>query len=310
MKIVFLDSATVGAIDNLEELNSFGEYISYDETPDELRAERIAGAEIILTNKVVIDRELISGAKSLKLICVTATGLNNIDLEAAKECGIELKNVAGYSTESVVQTTFALILTLVSKINQYNDYVHSGEYEKSISFTKLTPAFYELSGKTLGIIGLGTIGRRVAQVAQAFGMNVVYYSTSGKNNNSDYKQLRLDDLLASSDIVTIHSPLNYQTLGLINAECFKKMKPSAYIINTGRGGIIVEQDLCDALNENIISGAAVDVFSAEPILSSNPLRRVKNKTKLIMTPHIAWASLESRKRLVNSVIKNIKDFLI
>lgn len=309
MNIVFLDEATVGAIRTLDLVKKLGNYSSFDYTTKEQTLERIAGAEIVITNKVVISREIMAKSPALRLICVAATGMNNIDLEAAKEYKIAVKNVAGYSTDSVVQITFSLLFELMSHTSHFNEYVHSGAYSNSPSFTSVSPAYSELSGKRYGIIGLGQIGRRVAEVATAFGAEVAYYSTSGKNSNDDYIQLGLHELLRTSDVVSIHSPLNDATRGLIDRTALNLMKKSAYIINVGRGGIVVEKDLAEVLNGGYIAGAGLDVFTAEPILKENPLMEVKDKSRLVMTPHIAWASIEARERLVYNIAENIKNYL-
>lgn len=309
MNIVFLDEATVGNIRTLDLIKKLGNYSSYDYTAKELTLERIVGAEIVITNKVVIGREIIAKSPSLRLICVAATGMNNIDLEAAKEYGISVKNVAGYSTDSVVQITFSLLFELMSHTSHFNEYVHSGAYSNSPSFTSVSPAYSELSGKRYGIIGLGQIGTRVAEVATAFGAEVAYYSTSGKNSNDNYLQLNLAELMRTSDVISIHSPLNDATRGLVDRAALNLMKKSAYIINVGRGGIIVERDLADILKSGIIAGAGLDVFTVEPMLSENPLMEVKDPSRLVMTPHIAWASIEARERLVYNIAENIKNFL-
>lgn len=309
MKIVFLDEATVGKVSALDKFKAFGEYIAYDFTSNDEKIERLSGADIAIVNKVIIDREVMDSCPNLKLICIAATGMNNIDLAAAEEKGIIVKNVAGYSTDSVVQITFALLFEMMNRVSVFNDYVYSGEYSKSLSFTSLTPVFNELSGKRYGIIGLGAIGRKVATIAKAFGAEVCYYSTSGKNNNSDFTQVGLNELLRESDIISIHSPLNEKTLGLIGKEQLNMMKESAFLINVGRGGIVVEKELVEALNDNKIAAAGLDVFSVEPLKSSNPLFEIKDKNKLVMTPHIAWASLEARERLVNMIAQNIEFWL-
>lgn len=309
MNIVFLDEATVGKIPALELIKQLGTYTAYDFTPVEEKISRLKGADIAIINKVIIDREVMDSCPELKLICITATGMNNVDLEAAKEKGIVVKNVADYSTDSVVQTTFALLLELMNRVSVFNDYIYSGEYSKSNSFTLLTPSFNELSGKRYGIIGLGNIGRKVAAAATAFGAEVCYYSTSGMNNNSDYQQVSLDELLSTSDVVSIHAPLNEKTLGLIDSARLSQMKESALLINVGRGGIVVEEDLVNALNGNVIAGAGIDVFTTEPLPATNPLFKIENKEKLILTPHIAWASLEARERLIKKVAENISNFM-
>ncbi len=306
MKIVFLDEATVGNIPAIEQIRALGEYTAYDYTSNEDTISRIDGADVVITNKVIISREVMEQCDNLKLICVAATGMNNIDMEAAKERRIVVKNVAGYSTESVVQITFSLLFELLSHTSQYNKFIHSGDYSKSHSFTCITPSFNELYGMRYGIIGLGAIGRRVAEVATAFGADVLYYSTSGRNNTKDYHNTTLEELLRVSDVVSIHSPLNAATEGLIDKQHMNLMKKSAYIINVGRGGIIVEQDLADVLNAGTIAGAGLDVFTKEPLPIDNPLLSVENKSRLVMTPHIAWTSEESRERLVYTIAENIK----
>lgn len=270
--------------------------------------ERIKDASIILTNKVVLNKDNLKDAEKLEIICETATGFNNIDVEYAKSKNIAVTNVAGYSTPTVAQHTFATLLHLYDKIGYYDEFVKSGEYSKSGMFTNLDRPFNDIEGKTWGIIGLGNIGKRVAKIAEAFGAKVVYYSTSGKNNNSDYKRVELDELLSESDIISIHSPLNKNTEGLFNYDNLKKMKKTSVLINMGRGPIVVEEDLAKAIDENIISGAALDVFSVEPMPENSPLLKIKNKEKIVMTPHIAWASIEARERLFNDLIENIKAF--
>lgn len=306
-KIVVLDAITLGNVD-FDKLKEFGEVILYDKTKVEDVEERIKDASIILTNKVVLNKDNLKDAEKLEIICETATGFNNIDVEYAKSKNIAVTNVAGYSTPTVAQHTFATLLHLYDKIGYYDEFVKSGEYSKSGMFTNLDRPFNDIEGKTWGIIGLGNIGKRVAKIAEAFGAKVVYYSTSGKNNNLEYKRVELDELLSESDIISIHSPLNKNTEGLFNYDNLKKMKKTSVIINMGRGPIVVEEDLAKAIDENIISGAALDVFSVEPMLENSPLLKIKNKEKIVMTPHIAWASIEARERLFNDLIENIKAF--
>ena len=306
-KIVVLDGKTLGNVDyNL--LKEFGELKLYDTTNKEEVVERIKDANIILTNKVILNEDNLKNAKNLELICEMATGFNNIDVEYAKERGIAVTNVAGYSTNTVVQHTFATALNLYDKISYYDNYVKSGEYSKADIFTNLDKPFYDLMGKTWGIIGLGAIGRGVANVCKAFGVNVIYYSTSGKNNNSEYKRVNLEELLKESDVISIHAPLNDNTKNLINYENLCKMKENAIVINMGRGPIVVDGDLARAIDEEKISGAALDVFSVEPIKEDNPLLSVKNRDRLILTPHIAWASVDARNRLFTDLLENIRAF--
>jgi lactate dehydrogenase-like 2-hydroxyacid dehydrogenase len=309
MKIVFLDVKTVGDLPNLEDLKKLGQVTFYQTTSPDQTEERIKGAGIVITNKVVLNRELIERAENLKLICVAATGMNNIDREAAEEAGIPVKNVAGYAAGSVAQSTFALILHLLQNIPYYDEFVKSGAYSKSDIFTHLERPFWEIGGKRFGIIGLGNIGRQVAVIAEAFGAEVVYYSTSGKNTDQPYQQADLDELLETSDIVSVHAPLNKQTAGLIGFNELKKMKSSSLLINTGRGGIVDEAALARALDEELIAGAALDVFETEPIKPDNPLLDILNKNKLVTVPHITWSSIEARTELLDGVIQNIQEFL-
>ena len=306
-KIVVLDSKTLGNV-NFDKLKEFGEVVLYEKTKAEEVEERVKDASIILTNKVVLNKDNLKNAEKLEIICETATGFNNIDTEYAKSKNIAVTNVAGYSTPTVAQHTFATLLHLYDKIGYYDEFVKSGEYSKSGMFTNLDKPFNDIEGKKWGIVGLGNIGKKVAKIAEAFGAEVVYYSTSGKNNNSDYKRVELDELLSESDIISIHSPLNSNTQGLFNYNNLKKMKKSAVLINMGRGPIVVEKDLAKAIDENIIAGAGLDVFSVEPMLEDSPLLKIKNKEKIVMTPHIAWASVEARERLFNDLIENIKAF--
>ena len=309
MKIVFLDAKTVGNDISLDIFKQFGEFTAYQTTKREEVINRVKNAEIVITNKVIIDKYVIDNAPELKLICVAATGYNNIDVEYSKEKCIAITNVAGYSTESVVQHTFALLFYILEHLKYYDEYVKSGEYAKSDIFTHLDKPFWEINGKIWGIIGLGTIGRRVAKVAESFGANVIYTSTSGIDRKEDYPKVELDELLKISDIVSIHAPLNDKTRNLITYRKLKLMKSNAILLNLGRGGIVNETDLARALDENLIGGAGLDVLEKEPINADNPLLKIKNKDKLFITPHIAWTSVEARKKLINEIAENIKSFL-
>ena len=309
VKIVFLDTVTVGNVDNLAEISSQGEYTGYEMTPPAERIERIKGHNVVITNKVVIDRDVMDACQGLELVCVAATGMNNIDLEYAAKKGITVKNVAGYSTESVTQCTFAMLFYLLNSSRYYNDFVQSGQYVASPVFTHLGREFWELKNKLFGIIGMGAIGKRVAQVAQAFGARAVYTSTSGKNlEATGYQHLPLEELLRTADVVSIHCPLNDQTRNLFSETRLRMMKPTAYLLNMGRGGIVDEQALAQAIDENRIAGAALDVLSAEPIAAESPLLKVQNKEKLFITPHIAWASREARRLLIAQTAENIKSY--
>ncbi|WP_029523081.1 D-2-hydroxyacid dehydrogenase [Persephonella sp. KM09-Lau-8] len=309
MKIVVLDAKTLGDDIDLEIFSQFGDVEIYPTTSPAELYERIEDADIIITNKVVIDKDAINAARNLKLICEAATGYNNIDVLYAKEKGIAVTNVAGYSTESVVQTTFGMLFYLLMHLRYYDDYVKSGEYAKSDIFTHLGRPFWEIHGKRWGIIGLGTIGRRVAEVAESFGCDVIYYSTSGVERPEKYPRYPLDELLKTSDIVSIHAPLNEKTKNLITINELQLMKENAILLNLGRGGIVNEKDLAIALDSDMIGGAGLDVLEKEPIDPENPLLKIKNKEKLLITPHIAWTSIEARKRLVNEIVENIRAFL-
>jgi len=310
MTIAFLDVKTIGTVKNLDKLKELGELMLYDVTSESLRIKRLKGVHAVITNKVIIDREVIDNCPELKLICVAATGTNNIDVGYALKKGIVVKNVAGYSTESVGQLVFAMLFFLMNKLTYYDNYVKSGAYCESDIFTHHGQPFMELKNKRFGIIGLGTIGRRVADIAKSFGCEVVYFSTSGKNTqNKKYQHLDLTELLKSSDIISIHCPLNEHTRNLIDYGKLSLMKSTAYLLNAGRGGIVIEEDLARALDEETIAGAGIDVLTNEPIKSDNPLLKVNKSENLIITPHIAWASIESRQRLLNQIYRNIKEFV-
>lgn len=306
-KIVILDGKTLGDI-SIEKLNEIGEVQYYEATDESQVVERIKDANIILTNKVVLNRNNMKDAKNLEFIAETATGFNNIDIDYAKEHKIGVANVAGYSTNAVVQHTFASALGLLDQVVYYDRYVKEGEYSKSGSFTCLNKPYYEIENKVWGIIGLGAIGNRVGKIAEAFGAEVIYYSTSGKNSSTQFKKVSFEELLEKSDIISIHAPLNENTKGLINYEALIKMKSSAILVNMGRGPIVVEKDLARAIEEEQIRGAALDVYEREPVGEDNILLSIKNKDKLLLSPHIAWASIEARERLFNEVVENIKAF--
>jgi lactate dehydrogenase-like 2-hydroxyacid dehydrogenase len=309
MEIVFLDKKTVGEVSNFTLLHKLGNVEAFEQTdPSEVIA-RAKGKDVIITNKVPISREAIDALlPALRLICVAATGTNNIDLEYAQEKGVQVRNVKTYSTESVAQSTFAMLLHLLNRIPYYEAFVKSGAYSKGNLFTHHGPPFWELSGKRMGILGLGNIGRRVARIAEGFGMEVVFYSTTGRNNNINYKRFDLDTLLATSDVVSIHAPLSESTRNLITYERIKTMRPCAILLNTGRGGIVNEAGLARALNENLIEAAGLDVLEEEPIKPDNPLLRVVDKQKILITPHMAWASMESRARLIEGIARNIEQY--
>lgn len=308
MKIVFLDANSIGKDIDLSKYHKLGEFITYGHSTAEQIPERVSDADIVITNKCQINEQSIGNAHKLKLVCVTATGTNNLDKEYLAKRGIEWRNVAGYSTESVAQHTFAMLFYLLEKLSYYDAYVKDGKYAKDTSFTHFAEHFCEISGKTWGIIGLGAIGRRVADIAKAFGVNVIYYSTSGKNHQEDYTRVDLDTLLRTADIVSVHAPLTPETENLMNADAFAKMKSTAIFLNVGRGNIVVEQDLLDALKKNIIAAAGLDVLCEEPMNPGNPLLPFKDSKRLLITPHIAWASVEARNRLMDMIYEQIRDF--
>lgn len=309
MKIVFLDVKTIGEDIDLSCFDKLGEVVKYPFSTPEESLERTKDADVIILNKVEINEATIGKAEHLKLVCVTATGTNNLDKEYLAKRGIEWRNVAGYSTETVAQHTFALLFYLLEKLSYYDEYVKSEKYVGDVTFTHFAHTFHELCGKTWGVVGLGNIGRRVADLAKMFGCKVVYYSTSGRNNNADYERVNLDELLENSDIVSVHAPLDENTRGLFDKVAFEKMKKDAIFINVGRGPIVVEQDLADALNDGQIAAAGLDVLSVEPMSETNPLRQIKDSEKLIITPHIAWASVEARTRLMEIICNQIKEYM-
>lgn len=309
MKIVFLDRKSVGEDLDLSAFNEFGEVVMYNFSKPEEVPDRVTDADIIILNKVPINEQTIGKAKNLKLVCVTATGTNNLDKEYLDSKGIEWRNVAGYSTESVAQHTFALLFYIYEHLAYYDKYVKDEKYVNDEMFTHFAKSFNQIQGKTWGIVGLGEIGRRVADIAKVFGCKVIYYSTSGKNSNHDYDRVDFETLLSTSDIVSVHAPLTDDTLHLFNKDAFSMMKENAVFINVGRGPIVVEQDLADALNNNIIAAAGIDVLDKEPMSDDNPLKNIKDSDKLIITPHIAWASVEARNNLMNIIYNHIKDFL-
>lgn len=311
MKILILDGATFGEDIDISKFNELGEVIVYAESTKQQVLERLkdVNPDAVIVNKIVMGKEEMYTASNLKIILEAATGYNNIDIECANALNIRVANVAGYSTMSVVQHTFAHLFYLYEKMRYYDDYVKSGDYSNSTIFTNFGNVFNELAGKTWGIVGLGNIGRRVADVAKAFGCKVVYYSASGNTYDTEYEKVELDDLLKNSDIISIHAPLNKYTENLMNYENFKKMKNTAYLINMGRGPIVNEADLAKAINEGEIAGAGLDVLTKEPMSSDNPLLTIKDSNKLVITPHNAWATYEARVRLLDEIYNNLKSFI-
>ena len=305
MKIAFLDSASMGNV-SFDAIRELGDFVEYQRSTPEQAKERVKDIDVLCINKVLVDKELIDAAPKLKLICEAATGVNNIDLEYAASKGIPVRNAVGYSTDSVVQATFMHMLSLVGSAPYFDNSVKSGAYSRSGLFTDPDRNWWELAGKTIGIIGLGNIGLKVARIAEAFGMNVCYYSTSGTRHNSDYPALELDELLGRSDIVSIHAPLNDRTKGLIGKRELELMQKHAIIMNLGRGGIIVEEDLAEAVDEGVIAGAALDVFATEPLPLEHPFLKMRHPERMRFAPHVAWASVEARSRLVAIMAENIR----
>lgn len=309
MKIVFLDAKTIGEDMDLSGFERFGEVMRYGfSTPEEAR-ERMRDADIAILNKIPVNESTVGEAKQLKLVCVTATGTDNLDKEYLAYRGIAWRNVAGYSTETVAQHTFAMLFYLTEKLHYYDEYVKSGKYAGDVMFTHFDNLFHEIYGKTWGIIGMGAIGRRVADIAKLFGCRVIYYSTSGKNHQKGYERVELDALLADSDIVSVHAPLNEATRGLMNGETFSKMKKESIFLNLGRGPIVVEEDLKEALEQGSIAGAGLDVLSREPMSPENPLLEIQDSSRLLITPHIAWASVEARTRLMKTIEDQVEEFI-
>ena len=308
MNIVLLDAKTLGDDLDIRILESFGTLTVYQTTSPEQTLERIQIADIVITNKVVISANMMEETPRLKLICIAATGMNNIDLDAAKLKGIEVKNVAGYSTKSVVQHTFAMGLYLLEKMAYYDAVVKDASWSESGLFTDVSRPFYEISGKRWGIIGLGTIGQEVAKIATAFGAEVSYHSTSGKNLHHAYPHQSLEFILRDCDIISIHAPLNDDTYNLINENNLPYIKEDAILLNLGRGGIINETDLAFELDRRTLY-AGLDVLEQEPMTLTNRLNEVRHKERLLITPHMAWASIEARKKLLEGIVENIRVFM-
>jgi len=308
MNIVLLDRKTLGEDLDLTALLEFGELTTYETTEPQEVLTHIGEAEIVISNKVVITKESMENAPYLKLICIAATGMNNVDLKAAKALNIKVMNVTDYARNSVVQHTFALALPLLERLHYYNTRVKDGTWSNSKLFTDISKPFCEISGKTWGIIGLGHLGKAVAEMAEAFGAKVHYYSTSGKNKINDYHHSELNDLLSECEIVSIHAPLNDDTYNLLNADNLCHLKDGAVLINVGRGGIINEEALAMELEKREIY-VGLDVLEQEPIDKGNYLLHISHPERLIITPHIAWTSVEARKKLLAGIVKNIKTFI-
>ena len=304
LKIVYLDAATFGDF-SLEPIAALGELVCYPTTTAQEALERVGDADVLIVNKVRVTEELLAAAPKLRLVCEAATGVNNIDLEACAKRGIPVRNVAGYSTESVAQLTFTQILRMFCDATRYDAYVKSGDYTRSGIFTEVSDPYVEAAGKTIGIIGMGAIGQAVARIAEAFGMKVIYYSTSGTGHCTLYPCVSLEELLKSSDVVSVHCPLTPATDGLIGAAQLAMMKPSAFIVNMARGGIVAEKALADALDAGVIAAAAVDVYTCEPLPAGHPYMTMAHPERMFFTPHVGWASREAIIRLIAKVAENI-----
>lgn len=305
MKIVFLDAATMGDA-SMAEIAALGEFTCYPSSTAEEARARVADADVALLNKVIVDQAFLDAAPKLKLICEAGTGINNINVPLCDKRGVIVRNVAGYSTDSVAQTAWMHILNLAGRAFHYNAYARDGRYSAGSIHVDADHPFTEIAGKTLGIVGMGAIGKKVATIAQAFGMDVIYYSTSGTSHCKDYPSVTLDELLTRSDVISIHAPYNERTAGLIGYEQLCKMKPTAYVVNTGRGGIAVEADLVRAVDEGRIAGIGIDVYQKEPIPLDHPYLQAKHPERIFLTPHIAWYSVEARARLAHEMAENIK----
>lgn len=309
MKIVVLERNSAGVDIDVSCFEKYGDVTYYPNTVAENTAERIKDADIIIGNKAPLNETTLKDAMNVKLICLFATGFDNVDLTYCKRRGIKVANVVKYCTPAVAQHTVLLALSLLEKLAFYDNYVKSGAYSAQDRFSNFDRPFNELEGKTWGIVGMGTIGQKVAKYATAFGCRVIFYSASGKSSCTDYERVDFDTLLSASDILSLHCPLSDKTRDLINKDAIRKMKKTAILINVARGPVVNTQDLYDALVEERIAAAGLDVLEKEPMEPENPLAKIKDSTKLIITPHMSWASTESRQRLVDEVAKNIEAFL-
>lgn len=309
MKIAVLERNSVGTDIDVTCFEDFGEVTYYRNTVAADAAEKVKDVDIIIANKAPMNEETLKDAPNVKLICEFATGFDNIDLEYCKKRRIKVANVKDYSTAAVAQHTFALTLYLLEHLPHYDTYVKDGSYGAQDRFSNFDLPFTELAGKTWGIIGMGNIGRMVAKIATAFGCKVIFHSVTGKSTCTEYEQVSKDELLAQSDILSLHCPLSDLTRNFIDKEALSKMKKTALLINVARGPVVNSADLYDALESGEIAAAGLDVLEKEPIAANNPLGKIRDSNKLIITPHMAWASVEARERLVNEVYKNIEAFL-
>ncbi len=309
MKIVILERNSVGTDVSVDCIGNYGDVTIYRNTTAEDVAEKVQEAEIIIANKAPLNAETLKNAPDVKLICEFATGFDNVDLNYCKERGIKVANVVNYSTDAVAQHTFALCFYVLEKLHHYDEYVKSGAYAAQDRFSNFDLPFTELAGKTWGIIGMGNIGKKVAEIAKAFGCKVIFYSITGKSSCTDYEMVDFDTLLKEADVLSLHCPLSDLSRNLIDLDALKKMKETAILINVARGPVVNDADLCTALNAGYIAAAGLDVTSTEPMKDSNPLSKIMDSNRLIITPHMAWASIEARNRVVSETCNNIEAFL-
>ena len=308
MKIVILERNSVGEDVSVDCLHELGELTVYPNTAAGEVESRVKEAEIVIANKSPLNEETLKHASSLKLICELATGYDNVDLEYCDRRGIRVVNVVDYSTAAVAQHTFALCFYVLEKLHHYDHYVKSGQYAAQDRFSNFDIPFTELDKKTWGIAGMGNIGRRVAKIAEAFGCKVIFYSTSVSSTCTEYERVDFDTLLRTSDFLSLHCPLSDKTRNLIDLEALRKMKKSAILVNVARGPVVDDEALYTALTEHMIAGAGLDVTGTEPMQDSNPLSKIMDSNRLIITPHLAWASIEARKRAVEETYQNIDAF--
>lgn len=305
MKIVLLDASTLGDDISLEPIKKLGECVVYENIDNGDIEKALSDADVCVTNKKLLGEHNLKNCSALKLICLTATGYNNVDVEYCRQRGIKVRNVPGYCKESVCQHTFTLLLSLIESISYYDNFVKDGSYTKSGIANHLAVPFDEICAKTWGIIGMGGIGREVAKVAEAFGAHVIFSPVSGKSRKEAFEEVEMEELFRRSDIISIHSPLNEKTENLVNMEKLKLMKKEAVIINVGRGAIVNSHDLVEAVDTGIIKGAGIDVYPTEPPAIDDPFMNIKHPERFVLTPHIAWASLRARQRCIDIVGENI-----
>lgn len=305
MKIVILDKDTLGADVNLTPIRNLGDCEEYGTTPLDLVGERVADAEVVVTNKIKLNEMTLGACKNVKLICVAATGYDNIDTDFCKERGIALCNVPGYSTDSVAQVTLAMALELVTHLNEYREFVHSGKYSVSGVANKLTPVYHEISSMTWGVVGGGAIGMKVAEIAKAFGCNVLVCRRKQEGN---FKLADIDTICEEADIISVHLPLSYSTRGILSRERIEKCKKNAVIINTARGAVADEKALADAIKEQRIGGLGIDVYSQEPFPADHPYTEILGYKNVCLTPHMGWGSFEARNRCIEKIAENIENF--